>query len=80
MHEIEKIIKSLKTKKIYGHDEMSVKILKQNAPCISSPLTYTCNKYNASGIFPNRLKFSIVKPVIKNGDRYDISKLHIFLF
>jgi len=27
-----------------GYDEISTKILKLSAPCISSPLTYICNK------------------------------------
>jgi len=77
---LKKIIISLKTKKSDGYDKLSVKILKQSAPCISSPLTYTCNKYYSLGIFPYRLKFSIVKPVFKNGDRYNISNLYMFLF
>jgi hypothetical protein len=42
--EIEKIIKSLKTKNAQGYDKISVKILKRSAPFISSPLTYICNK------------------------------------
>jgi hypothetical protein len=78
MHEIEKTIKSLKTKNSNGYDEMSVKILKYSTSCISS-LTYKCNKYHASGTFPNRLKFSIVKPVFKIGDRYDICNLYMFI-
>ena len=80
MHEIEKIIKSLITKNSDRYDEMSVKFLKLSASCIRSPLTYTCNKYHTSGIFLNRLKFSIVKPVFKNDDRYNISNLYMFLF
>jgi hypothetical protein len=60
--EIGKIIKSLKTKNSHGYDEISVKIfLKWSAPFIVSPLTYICNKCLEMGIFPSRLKFSIVK-------------------
>ena len=32
-------------------------------------LTYTCNKPILSGIFPDHLKFSIIKPIYKKGDR-----------
>jgi hypothetical protein len=36
---------------------------------IISPLTHICNKSLSQGVFPNRLKFSIVKPIFKNGDK-----------
>ena len=71
--EIEKIIKSLKTKNAQGYDEISVKILKWSAPFISSPLTYICNKSLETGFFPSRLKYSTVKPIFKTGDRLDIA-------
>ena len=51
--EIEKIIKSLKTKNAHRYDEILVKILKSSAPFISSPLTYICNKSLELGIFPS---------------------------
>ena len=60
--EIEKIVKSLKTKNSYGYD-VSTRILK-----ISAPLNYICNKSIRSGIFPSRLKYSMVKPIFKKGD------------
>ena len=69
--EIKKIIKSLKTKSSYGYDEIPVKVLKVSMPYIISPLTYICNRSLAQGIFPDRLKFAVVKPIYKNGDRYD---------
>jgi hypothetical protein len=71
--EIEKIIKSLKTKNAQGYDEISVKILKWSAPFISSPLTYICNKSLETGCFPSRLKYSTVKPIFKTGDKHDIA-------
>jgi hypothetical protein len=40
-------------------------------PYIISPLTYICNRSLAQGIFPDILKFAVVKPIYKNGDRYD---------
>jgi hypothetical protein len=71
--EIEKIIKSLKAKHSYGYDEIPTTILKVSAPFISSPLTYICNRSLSSGIFPTRLKFSLVKPVFKSRDKHNIA-------
>jgi hypothetical protein len=44
-------------------------MLKVNAPYISSPLNYIGNKSIRSGTFPIRLRYSIVKPLFKKGDR-----------
>ena len=71
-NEIEKIIKSLNLKKSAGYDEIPTKILKISAPFISSPLNYICNKSIISGTFPTRLKYSIVKPLFKKGDKYNM--------
>ena len=67
-HEIEKIIKSLKSKNTGGYDEISTRILKLSAPYIISPLIYICNTILSSGIFPDRLKYAIIKPIFKKGD------------
>jgi hypothetical protein len=72
-HELEGIIKSLKAKYSYGYDEIPVVMLKASAPFISSPLTYIINKSLATGIYLTRLKFSIVKPIFKSGDKLNIS-------
>jgi len=71
--EIEKIIKSLKTKNVHGYDEISIKILKCSAPFISSPLTYIFNKPLELGSFPSRLKYSTVIPIFKTGDKLNMS-------
>jgi hypothetical protein len=67
-NEIDKIIKSLKTKNSYGYDEIPVKIIKLSVPFIISPLTYICNK-SLSSVFPERLKYAIIKSVREKGDR-----------
>jgi hypothetical protein len=36
---------------------------------ICSPITHICNKSISIRIFPERLKFSIIKPLFKKGDR-----------
>jgi hypothetical protein len=71
-HEIEKIIKSLKSINTGGYDEISTRILKLSAPYIISPLTYICNTILNSGIFPDRLKYAIIKPIFKKGDDQEI--------
>ena len=67
--EIEKIIKELKNKNSCGYDEITAKILKQSSPFIVSPLTHICNSMLSTGIFPGRLKYSIIKPIYKKGDK-----------
>ena len=64
-YEIGKIIKSWGTKNTTGYDEISNRIIKISVPFIILPLTYICNAILSSGIFPDRLKYAIVKPVLK---------------
>ena len=47
--------------------------MKISAPCILSPLTFIFNKILSTGIFPDRLKFSEVKPLFKKGDKSEFS-------
>ena len=63
-YEIGKIIKSLKSKNTSGYDEISNCIIKLSSFVIS-PLMYICNAELSSGAFPDRLKYAIVKPILK---------------
>jgi hypothetical protein len=67
--EIERIIKSIRVKNSHGYDGITTKMLKASAPYISSPLNYICSKSIRSGTFPTPLKYSIVKALLKKGDR-----------
>jgi len=71
--ETEQIIKSLKTKNSYGYDEISTNILKTSSPFISSPLNYIRNKMLFWGVFPDRSKYAVIKPLHKNVDRCEVS-------
>jgi len=71
--EIEGIIKHLKPKNSSGCDGISTKLLKLSSSFISSPLTYICNKSLSSGIFPDHMKYAVVKPLFKKGDKTEIS-------
>jgi len=72
-HEIEKIIRSLESKTSSGYDELSIQVIKLSLPFVISPLTFICNSVLNSGIYPNRLKYAIVKPIFKKGSKQDIS-------
>jgi hypothetical protein len=50
-----------------------MKILKYSTHVISAPLTHILNLVLSNGIFPSRLKYSIVKPLFKKGDKMIIS-------
>ena len=67
--EIEKNIKELKSKKSGGYDEITTKSLKVSSLFIVSPLTHICNRMFSTGTFPDRLKFSEIKPIYKKGDK-----------
>ena len=71
--EIGKIIKSLKFKNTSGYNGISNRIIKLSSPFIISPLTYISNAALSSGVFPDRLKYAIVKPIFKKGSKQDIS-------
>ena len=68
-NEIKNIIKSLKPKNSSGYDGISTKLLKISSPFINSPLTHICNKSISSGTFPDCLKYAVVKPLFKKGDK-----------
>jgi exonuclease III len=72
-YEIEKIIKSLNSKNSHGYEGISNKIIKLSSPFIISPVTYICNEILKTGRFPDRLKYAIVKPIFKKGDKHETS-------
>jgi hypothetical protein len=73
--EIEMIntVKSLNNKNFSGYSGMSNKILKCYANKISKPFTFICNSSIASGIFPERFKFAIARPIHKKGARMEMT-------
>ena len=66
---INKIIDSLKSKDSSGYDEISTKIIKICKPFIIPPLINICSKVLAQCNYPERLKFSLIKPIYKSGDK-----------
>ena len=64
---------SLKAKDSNGYDGISPKILKMCNSLISKPLSYIYNKSIQTGVFPDHLKYGIVTPLYKSGDRSSMS-------
>jgi hypothetical protein len=71
--EVINVIKSLKPKNTARYDGISSKILKQCAHIISKPLTYICNCSLTTGIFPEKCKSAIVRPVYKKGGHKEMN-------
>jgi hypothetical protein len=67
--EIEDIIGALKNKSSSGYDEITPKIVKISKPFIIAPIINICNKMLSQGIFPERLKYSLITPIYKGGDK-----------
>jgi hypothetical protein len=78
--EITDIVKSLKSKNSHGYDEISTKVLKLSLPYIISPLIYICKKSLLRGIFPTRLKFSQITPILKKGEKNGDIQLQTYFF
>ena len=71
--QVSNIIKNkLKNKTSYGHDIISNKLIKRCKDTLIKPLTLIINQSLTTGIFPNELKISKVKPLFKNGNTSDI--------
>ncbi|GFG31276.1 hypothetical protein Cfor_12842 [Coptotermes formosanus] len=71
--EVIEIIKSFKNKNSSGYDRISINILKHCVNEVSKPLTFICNLSLATGAYPDRFKFAIVRPIHKNGDKSKIT-------
>lgn len=71
--EIINIICSLKSKKSSGYVGISSKILKLCGMFISYPLSYICNMSIITGVFPDRLKYAVIKSLYKKGDKVGIA-------
>jgi hypothetical protein len=66
---LKKTIKAFQTKESYRYNQISLRIFKLSAPYIRAPINYICNKIMQYGVFPERLKYSVIKPIHKKGDK-----------
>lgn len=71
--DISNIIHKLKNKCSYGHDCLSNILIKRAKDTLIKPLAFLINQSLATGIFPNELKVSRVKPLLKKGNPTEFS-------
>jgi Notch-like protein len=64
---------SVKLSNPFGYDEVPATILKLYSFFISSPLNYTCNRTLFTGLLPDRLKYAIISPLFKKGNKSYVS-------
>ena len=64
-----KILKSLKSKRSYGHDGISSEVLKLGAEVLVVPLTYIINSSILTGKFPTNWKIAKVVPLSKKAEK-----------
>ena len=69
--EITSIIKNSKLKTSLDINLINMKIVKISIDYISSPLTHIFNLCISEGIFPQKMKNSIIKPIYKNKNQYE---------
>ena len=67
-NEIMRIVNNLNNKSSYGYDCISNLVLKRAKNELIKPLTFIINQTINTGIFPEQLKISKVKPLFKKGD------------
>jgi len=61
--EIANIIMSFKSSNSFGNDNGPTKLLKLFSHFFSSPLNYISNRTLFTGVFPDRLKYAIIRPL-----------------
>ena len=69
--EILDYLQKLDNRKAHGFDNLPVRLLKDSAHLISTPLSYIFNLSLENGIFPDYLKTAKVTPIYKKGPRED---------
>jgi hypothetical protein len=70
--EVISLTKSLKGKPTAGYDDMPDSLVEQCIQLIKGPLAHIYNASLGSGVFPDEWKTAKLKPLYKNGDRYDM--------
>lgn len=82
--EIIKIIRSLKNSNTVGYDQLPTNIIKATKNLIAPVLSHIINLSFEQGLFPDKLKLTVVSPIHKTGNKHTvenyrpISKITIF--
>lgn len=72
-NEISKIIASLNNTNAVGYDEISTQIIKSCVDILSPILAHLINLSFFEEKYPDKLKFSVVKPLYKKNNKYDLN-------
>jgi hypothetical protein len=63
------VITSLKSTHSSGYDGITNRLLKLCSHQISKPLCFIINKSLCMGVYPERLKYAVINPLLKKGDK-----------
>lgn len=72
-NEVRREIMLLTNSSSVGYDEINTKIIKECVNELTAILTHLINVSFETGTFPDALKYSIVKPLFKKGEKCDIN-------
>lgn len=65
---VQGIIDSIEMKTSFGWDEIPTSIMKLASPYIVKPLTHIINVILETSVFPQKMKYAVVRPLFKKGD------------
>jgi hypothetical protein len=71
--ETENIITYFKSSNCFGYDQVPTQLPKLCPHFTSSSLNYKRNTTLFTGVFPDRLKYAIIRPLFKKGNKNDVS-------
>lgn len=72
-NDILNIIKKLKSTNSTGYDDISTNVLKYVSTKLAPILSHIINLCISHGVFPEKLKFTVIKLIFKKGDRNEMS-------
>jgi hypothetical protein len=72
VHEVEQVIRGLKTNSAAGFDEIPMSLVKQCLCYFIKPVVHIYNVSFQTGIFPDIMKKAKIRPLFKKGDKQDI--------
>ena len=72
-NDIIETVSKFKNKNSQGHDEISIKLVKESIIPISNPLAHIINQSMKNGIVPINMKLAKVVPIFKSGDKHQFN-------
>ena len=72
-NDIIETVSKFKNKNSHGHDEISIKLVKESIIPISNPFAHIINQSMKNGIVPINMKLAKVFPIFKSGDKHQFN-------